>query len=163
MPEMNLDGIDLNILRALQGDARLTNVELASRVGLSPSPCLRRVKRLEEEGYLAGSRAVLRRERIGLGLTVFLDLKVRQDADMSAFYAQMAEMPEIIACHVVAGEYDFLLEVVVPDLAHYERLLVERFLRLPVVRDLRSHVVLRNIKADGPLPLAHLAEPECRP
>jgi Lrp/AsnC family transcriptional regulator, leucine-responsive regulatory protein len=108
MPNLNLDAIDAQIIAALQADGRLSNVELADRVGLSPSPCLRRVKRLEREGYIEGYRAVLLRERVGLGLTVFVGVKIEGHANdrAEAFQEAIIAMPEIIACHLVAGDIE---------------------------------------------------------
>ena len=110
-----LDALDNKILTALQEDGRLSNVELADRVGLSPSPCLRRVKRLEEEGYIAGYKAKVDRQRLGLGMTIFVGVKFDTHRDVNArdFQEAVQTFPEVVACHMVSGETDFLLEVVV--------------------------------------------------
>ena len=152
---MNLDAFDRKILAALQQDARLSNVDLAEKIGLSPSPCLRRVKRLEEEGYIRGYRAVLDRRKMGLGLTVYVDIKVeKHSAENAANHQRMLEaIPEVVSAHMVSGEADFFAEIVVPDLAAYEELLTQRLLSLPMVKDIRSNFVIRAIKTDGPLPL----------
>ena len=152
---MSLDSTDLRILAALQGEGRLTNVELAKRVALYPSPCLRRVKRLEAAGVVRGYRAVLDREAVGLGLTVFVEIKVERHSRENAQALQdvLAAMPEIVSCHMVSGTADFLAEVVVADLRAYEALLTERLLVLPMVADIRSNVSLRRVKSDAPLPL----------
>jgi Lrp/AsnC family transcriptional regulator, leucine-responsive regulatory protein len=159
MPKSDLDEIDCRIVAALQADGRLSNVELAERVGLSPSPCLRRVKRLEREGYIDGYRAMLERGRIGLGFTVFVGVKVEGHADerMHAFEAGVLGMPEVVACHIVSGEADYLLEVVVPDLEHYQRLLLGKLLNLPMVKEVRSNIAIQTLKAAAPLPLGHLS------
>jgi Lrp/AsnC family leucine-responsive transcriptional regulator len=155
MPKPSLDAIDWRILAALQENGRLTNVELAERVGLSPSPCLRRVRRLEASGAIRAYRALLDPRALGLDLTVFVELKVgrhsRENAD--ALEAALAAIPEVVSCHMVSGAADFLIEVMAPDLAAYERLLSERLLILPMVTDIRSNFSLRRIKANGPLPL----------
>src|SRR5262245_10275804 len=158
MPESALDAIDRRIIAELQAEARLSNVELADRVGLSPSPCLRRVKRLECEGYIEGYRAALRRDRIGLGFSVFVGIKIEGHANERAlkFEEAVSAMPEVIACHLVSGEADYFLEVVVPDLEHYQRFLVGKLLNLPMVREVRSNIAIQTLKAGGPLPLAHL-------
>jgi Lrp/AsnC family leucine-responsive transcriptional regulator len=158
MPRLKLDAIDRRILSALQRDARLTNVQLAEEVGLSPSPCLRRVRILEEAGVIGGYRTTLRREKIGLGLTVFVGVKVERHHDEAAarFRDAVMALPELISCHLVSGEADFLLQVVVPDLAGYERLLLGTLLKLPGVADIRSNFAIQTVKADGPLPLDHL-------
>jgi Lrp/AsnC family leucine-responsive transcriptional regulator len=159
MPKSYLDAIDRRIVAALQADGRLSNVELAERVGLSPSPCLRRVKRLEREGYIEAYRAVLERRRVGLGLTVFLGVKIEGHANdrAVAFQHAIIAMPEIVACHLVAGDVDYLLEVVVPDLEHYQHYLVGKLLNLPIVREVRSNIAIQTLKAGAPLPLGHLA------
>jgi Lrp/AsnC family leucine-responsive transcriptional regulator len=159
MPKIDLDAIDRRIIAALQADGRLSNVELAERVGLSPSPCLRRVKRLERAGHIAAYRAVLRRDQIGLGLTVFLGVKIDGHANDRAlgFEEAVLRMPEIVACHLVSGDADYLLEVVVPDLAHYQRFLVDRLLNLSIVKEVRSSFAIQTLKAGAPLPLDHLA------
>ena len=156
---MSFDAIDARILAALQADGRLSNVELAERVGLSPSPCLRRVKLLEESGVIEGYRARLGRAKLGLGLTVFVGIKVdgHRDANANALQDTMRRLPEVVACHLVSGEADFLLEVVVPDLAHYETFLVGTLLKMPMIKDIRSNFAIRTVKANAPLSLAHLA------
>jgi Lrp/AsnC family transcriptional regulator, leucine-responsive regulatory protein len=158
MPKSDLDAIDRRIVAELQADARLSNVELADRVGLSPSPCLRRVKRLEREGYIEGYRAALRRDRVGLGFSVFVGVKIERHANERAieFEGAVSAMPEVIACHLVSGEADYFLEVVVPDLEHYQRFLVGRLLNLPIVREVKSNIAIQTLKAGAPLPLGHL-------
>ena len=158
VPKPTLDAIDRRIVAELQGDARLSNVELAVRVGLSPSPCLRRVKRLERERYIEGYRAALRRDRVGLGVSVFLGVKIDGHANDRAlkFEEAVTTMPEVIACHLVSGEADYLLEVVVPDLEKYQHFLIGKLLNLPIVREVRSNIAIQTLKAGAPLPLAHL-------
>jgi Lrp/AsnC family transcriptional regulator, leucine-responsive regulatory protein len=158
MPKCDLDAIDRRIVAELQADARLSNVELADRVGLSASPCLRRVKRLEKSGYIEGYHAALRRERIGLGFSVFLGVKIDGHANERAlsFEGAVTAMPEVVSCHLVSGEADYFLEVVVPDLEHYQRFLVGKLLNLPTVREVRSNIAIQTLKAGAALPLAHL-------
>jgi Lrp/AsnC family leucine-responsive transcriptional regulator len=158
MPNFDLDAIDRRILGALQADGRLTNVELAERVGLSPSPCLRRVKRLEREGYIGGYRAVLPRSRVGLDLTVFVGVKIEGHADERADAMQeaVAAMPEVVAFHMITGEVDYLLEVVVPDLGHYQRFFLDKLLSLPIIKEVRSTIAIQTLKEGAPLPLGHL-------
>jgi Lrp/AsnC family leucine-responsive transcriptional regulator len=158
MPKSAMDPIDRRIIAELQADARLSNVELADKVGLSPSPCLRRVKRLEHEGYMQGYRAALRRDLVGLGFSVFVGVKIDSHANEPAlkFEEAIKAMPEVIACHLVTGEADYLLEVVVPDLEHYQRFLVGKLLNLPIVREVRSNIAIQTVKAGAPLPLGHL-------
>jgi len=156
---MPLDSVDRRILDVLQVEGRASNVALAERVHLSPSPCLRRVKALEDGGVISGYRAMLDREAVGLGLTVFVEIKVEGHSERlaSALEDAVAGMPEVVSCHLVSGAADFLLEVVVPDLRAYERLLLEKLLSLPGVQDVRSNFAIRTMKAPSPLPLGHLA------
>ena len=156
---MALDRVDRRLLEVLQREGRLSNVALAERVHLSPSPCLRRLKALEHDGVIEGYRAVLDREAVGLGLTVFVEVKVEAHSEAVAGAVQEAvmAMPEVVSCHIVSGAADFLLEVVVPDLRAYERLLLGSLLNLPSVSDVRSNFAIRTVKAPGPLPLGHLA------
>lgn len=158
MPTMKLDAIDRRILAALQRDARLTNVQLAEEIGLSPSPCLRRVRILEEAGVIGGYHAALDRAALGLGLTVFVGIKVERhhDTQATAFRDAVRALPEVVSCHLVSGEADFLLQVVVPDLAGYETFLLKTLLTLPGVADIRSNFAIQTVKAQSALPLDHL-------
>ncbi|EPJ8785792.1 Lrp/AsnC family transcriptional regulator [Pseudomonas aeruginosa] len=156
---MKLDAYDHRILAALQRDGRLSNVQLAEEIGLSPSPCLRRVRLLEEAGVIRGYQASIDRDEVGLGLTVFVGIKVERhrQEQAEAFHRAVFDLPEVISVHLVSGESDFLLQVVVPDLRAYERLLSETLLRLPGVSDIRSNFAIKTVKAPAPLPLGHLA------
>jgi Lrp/AsnC family transcriptional regulator, leucine-responsive regulatory protein len=159
LPMEPLDRTDRRILNALQRDGRMSNVALAEEVNLSPSPCLRRLKRLEDSGVIAGYRAVLDRRRVGLGLTLFVEIKVSGHSEdlASRLEAAFIQMDEVVAAHIVSGpSADFLLEVVVPDLDAYEQLLLKRLLTLPSVVDVNSNFSLRTIKSSAPLPLGHL-------
>jgi Lrp/AsnC family transcriptional regulator, leucine-responsive regulatory protein len=150
-----MDATDRAILGHLQVDGRVANATLAERVHLSPSPCLRRLKRLERDGTIRGYRALLDRRRIGLGLTVFVEVKVTGHSQRRAEEMEEAvgAIDAIVACYIVAGPADFLLEVVVPDLDAYQRLLLERIMELPGVTDVRSNIAIRTMKEGGPLPL----------
>ena len=158
MPYINLDAIDLRILNALQADGRLSNQQLADEVGLSPSPCLRRVRRLERDGFIRTYRAVLDRESVGLGLTVFVDIKVEKHSrdNAQALQEALAALPEVVSCHMVSGTADFIVEIVVTNLKAYERLLTEKLLTLPMIGDIRSNFALTRVKSDSALPLTHL-------
>lgn len=151
-----LDAIDLHILRELQADARIPNLVLAGQVGLSPSPCSRRVKLLEEAGVIEGYRTVLNRAKIGLGLTVFAGIRVEGHSHEHAdsLVGTVLAMPEVVACHLVSGDVDFLLEVVVADMAAYEGTFLRRLLALPAIRDIRTSFAMRTYKAGGALPVA---------
>ena len=158
MARTEIDRMDRRILETLQAEGRLSNVELADRVALSPSPCLRRVKRLEDDGVIAGYRAVVDRAKVGLGLTVFVEIKAGKHSRENAANLSrgIATMPEVVSCHIVSGTADFLAEIVVPDLAAYEHFMLDRLLALPTVEDVRSYFAIRTLKTAAPLPLGHL-------
>ncbi|MBE2317840.1 Lrp/AsnC family transcriptional regulator [Solirubrobacter sp. CPCC 204708] len=152
---MPLDRVDREMLAILQSDGRISNAALAERLHMSPSPCLRRLRALESSGVITGYAAILDRPRLGLGLTVFVDLKVDRHSDQSAAEISRAltAAPEVISAHIVSGVADFRLEVVVKDLVEYERLLFDTLLKLPHVTDVRSDFALRTVKSESPLPL----------
>jgi Lrp/AsnC family leucine-responsive transcriptional regulator len=153
-----LDETDIEILKALQTDGRMSNSDLADHVGLSPTPCLRRLRHLESEGYIQGYSVNLDRAKVGLELTVFVGVKVSRahDVEANAFVKAVTALPEVISCHLVSGEMDFLLQVVVPDLQAYEHLLMGTLLKLPSVHDVRSNFAIRMFKSATALPLEHL-------
>ena len=152
---MKLDEFDHRILTALQHDSRQTNQALADKVGLSPTPCLRRVKRLEKEGIIAGFQMLIDRKALGLGLTIFVSVKVarHQDRDAEKFVNTVTTWPEVISCHLVSGDMDFLMEVVAPDMEAYEKFVLKRLLKIEGVKDLRSNFAMRTYKTSGALPL----------
>jgi Lrp/AsnC family leucine-responsive transcriptional regulator len=150
-----MDATDRAIMRHLQADGRLPNAALAERVHLSPSPCLRRLRRLEDTGAIRGYRAILDRRAVGLALTAFVELKISGQSRRRAEELEraIAKVDEVIACYIVAGDADFVLEVAVPDLAAYEHLLLHTLLELPGVADVRTNFAIRTVKEAGPLPL----------
>ena len=154
----NFDKYDLAILVQLQQDARLTNAELAHRVGLSAAPCWRRVKALEDAGVITGYRATLDRRKIGLGVFAF----VRVDAERNTGDATRAleeairRLPEVIACHSISGNGTFELQVVSQDLDSFSRFAQHSLLNLPNVKDLHTSFSLGEVKATSSLPLGHL-------
>ena len=152
-----MDTTDRAILRELQSNGRMPNAELADRVHLSPSPCLRRVRRLEADGTISGYRAVLDKQKLGLGLTVFTEVKVSDHSPdrASGFEEAVAAIDEIIACYIISGSSDFLLEAVVPDLQTYEQFYLHTILALPGVYDVETHFVIRTMKEPGPLPIGY--------
>jgi Transcriptional regulators len=164
MPQTTHDKVDRAILERLQSDGRIANVDLAEAVKLSPSSCLRRTKALEAEGLIAGYRAELDRERLGLGLTAFISLKVDQRSRETsrAIEQALTAIPAVIACHIVAGDADFLVEAVVADFAAYERLLLDEILAIGPVTDARSSFAIRTVLSRGPLPLDHWARGRAR-
>jgi Lrp/AsnC family leucine-responsive transcriptional regulator len=153
-----LDRYDIAILRELQHDARLSNAELASRIGLSPAPTWRRVKWLEEQGYILGYRAALDRRRIGLGVLAFVRVDAeRNNADATrALEDAIRALPEVISCHYISGAGTFELEVLTTDLDAYARWSMDTLFKLPNVKDLHTSFSLGEVKGSGVLPLGHL-------
>ncbi|MBE1288317.1 leucine-responsive transcriptional regulator Lrp [Alteromonas sp. LMIT006] len=144
----HLDSIDRNILNTLQHQGRIANVELAKQVGLSPSPCLERVKRLEEQGYITGYFAQLDPNKLGASMLVFVEISLSKTSpDIFAdFSAAVQQQDDIQECHLVSGNFDFLLKTRVADMASYRKLLGDTLLRLPGVRESRSYVVMEEVK-----------------
>jgi len=152
---MKLDAIDRRILRALQRDGRLQNVELAEEVGLSPSPCLRRVRLLEEAGVIERYVAVLNPARIGMGLTVFARIWLKgQDADtVNRFTEAIRQLPQVVECHLMAGDCDFLLRVVAADLDDYRRFQMDHLTRIEGVQSVKTDIPMQKIKLTPELPV----------
>jgi len=156
----NLDKFDLAILQELQSDARLTNAELAQRVGLSAAPCWRRVRALEETGFIKGYRAEIDRRKIGLGVLAF----VRLDADRNTggltqtMEEAIRRIPEVVSCHYISGTGTFELQVVARDLDSFSVFARDVLLHLPNVKDMHTSFSLGEVKASGALPLGHLAQ-----
>jgi len=150
-----LDQFDRAILQALQTEGRLTNAELANRVGLSAAPCWRRVRALEQGGYILGYRAELDRRKVGLGVLAF----VRVDAERNTGDATkvledaIRQLPEVISCHYISGNGTFELQVVAKDLDSFSRFALQRLINLPNVKDLHTSFSLGEVKAGAPLPL----------
>lgn len=153
-----IDPTDLKILRALQGDGRLSNADIAERVALSPSPCLRRLRRLEDEGVIEGYRPQLSRRALGLDMTVFVQVKLHDHSaeSVSGFEQAVIAMPAVINAHTVSGSADYLLEVVVADLSDYDRW-VRQIQVLKMVRGIESNFGLRAVKTEAALPLSQVA------
>lgn len=153
-----VDTFDMRILRELQQDGRLTNAELSERIGLSPSPCLRRTRRLEEEGLIAGYQARLDASRLGLGVLAFIQVHLERQVEEAArdFEAAVLNRPEVIACYSVTGDSDYLLHVVCEDLDGFAHFAHDVLMGLPGVRGVRSSLALKRVKESGTLPLGHL-------
>jgi Lrp/AsnC family transcriptional regulator, leucine-responsive regulatory protein len=151
------DKVDRAIVTELQRDGRIANVDLADAVGLSPSACLRRVKALEESGIIAGYHAEIDRAQAGLGLTVFIGLKVEGHSRETSSVVENAllAIPEVVACYVVSGADDFLVEAAVPDLASYEQVLLDQILAIGPVTEARSTFAIRTVLSRGPFTLRH--------
>lgn len=152
---IELDAIDRRILRALQRDGRLPIVALAEQAGLSPTPCQRRVKRLEEEGVIARYAAVLDPARLGLPLQAFVMVALESHAEevVSRFLVALAERPEVLAAYAMSGEMDYLLHVLAADLDAYGEFALKALLRLPGVKETRSSFVLATLKPPGEVPV----------
>jgi Lrp/AsnC family transcriptional regulator, leucine-responsive regulatory protein len=157
--ELTLDAIDRRILRALQTNGRMTYDELAGQVSLSPSATLRRVKRLEEAGAIAGYVAIVPPERVGLGLTAYINVRLEKHTEihkrnpMDLFRAAVQSWPEVVECVALTGEMDYLLRVVVEDMAHYSRFIMDTLLKHPSVEDCKTSFVLDRVKNTTAVPV----------
>jgi Lrp/AsnC family transcriptional regulator, leucine-responsive regulatory protein len=151
----SLDDIDRRILAALQKDGRLTNIELAKRVGLSPSPCLRRVKLLEEAGVIARYAALLDPAKVGMSMTVFCRvwLSAQDETTVRKFVDAVKKLREVVECHLMAGECDFLLRIVAADMEAYRRFQAERLGKIPGVRSMKTDIPMQQIKSSWEIPL----------
>lgn len=156
-----LDRYDLNILAELQRNAALSNQELAERIGLSPSPCSRRVKQLEDDGYITGQVALLDRKKLGLSLTAYVLIGMNETYPerFEHFQDEIRKCPEVLECCLVTGmDADYQLKVVVPDMDHYQKLLLGTLTRIDGVSSVRSSFVLQQILSSTQLPLQHLRD-----
>ncbi len=152
---MQLDKYDRAILEALQKDGRISNVQLAARVNLSESACLRRVRALEDEGYIDRYVALVNQSRVGLGgnVLVHIGLHREEQSELAAFEAAVRNIPEVMECYLMTGEFDYLLRVVVADMADFERIHKEALTRLPGVARVNSSVAIRTVQKKTELPL----------
>ena len=150
-----LDQYEKRILRLLQEDASLSNAEIAEKVGLSASPCWRRIDRLEREGFIKRRVAILDRRKVGLNAQIFAQVKLNAHgrANLDEFAAAIRDLPEVLECYVLMGSVDFLLRIVAPDIEAYEKLFFNRLSQLPGVQEVNSTVALSEIKATTALPL----------
>lgn len=153
-----LDKFDVAILNQLQADGRLTNAELAQRVGLSAAPCWRRVRALEEGGYITGYRAEINRRKIGLGVLAFVRLDAERNTGDGTRRLEEAikKLPEVVSCHYISGTGTFELQVVAQDLDSFSRFALGSLINLPNVKDLHTSFSLGEVKANSALPLDHL-------
>ena len=158
MAPIHLNRTDRRLLELLQRDGSLTNLELAARVNLSPSACLRRVRALEKAGVIRRYVALLDPRKVGLGLMGFVTVKLEKRGRMptDAFARAVKDWPEVLACHALTGEMDYLLRVQVEGLDHFSRFVMESLLKHPGVIDVKSSFVLEEIKETTALPIAHL-------
>ena len=160
MPAHRLDDIDRMILAELQGDGRMTNVELAKRVGISAPPCLRRVRTLEEAGYITGYHAEVDARSLGFEVKVFahVGLNSQAEADLSAFEKRCVSWPLVRECHMLNGEVDFILKCVAPDLSTFQTFLTEELLRAENVAQVKTSLVIRGAKDTPGVPFDVMAE-----
>ncbi|MBF7072854.1 leucine-responsive transcriptional regulator Lrp [Glaciecola sp. MH2013] len=144
----HIDRIDRKILTELQSDGKLSNVELAKRVGLSASPCLERVKRLEQQGYITGYTALVDPNKLGAAMLVFVEITLsKTSVDIFAdFSSAVQSLEDIQECHLVSGNFDFLIKARVADMSSYRKLLGDTLLRLPGVSESRTYVVMEEVK-----------------
>ena len=149
----SLDAVDRNILDHLQRDGRISNVDLAREIGLSPSACLRRMRDLEASGVIDRYAAILNQAAAGFGLSVFVQVTLERQAAIEAFERSVADRPEVMECYLMAGDADYLLRVVVADVTAYQRFLKDHLARIPGVASVRSSFALNRVKYDTALPL----------
>jgi DNA-binding Lrp family transcriptional regulator len=155
MAETPLDATDRKILAALQENARIPNLELARAVGLSPSPCSRRVKALEDAGVIRRYATLIDPAAAGLPVSVFISVTLERqaEAELEVFEREMARLPEVMECYLMTGDADYLLRVVVPDLDAYKQFLMDRLTRIPGVSNIRSSFALKQVQYRTALPL----------
>jgi Lrp/AsnC family leucine-responsive transcriptional regulator len=157
---MKLDRYDSRILSALQRNGRLSVVELAESIGLSPTPCARRIKALESGGAIEGYAAILNPARVGLEVLAMVQVKLTEHTDetVARFEREIAQMDEVTKCFAMTGAYDFILEVYGKDLDALSNVVLKKLIRVPNVRDMQSSVVLATVKRSTRIPLGHLVD-----
>lgn len=150
-----LDAIDRRILKELQGNARLSNVELAEHIGLSPSPCLRRVRRLERAGVIRGYATLVDQQALGLPVSIFVMVTLEKQVEqaLEIFETRIRDLPEVMECYLMTGDSDYLLRVVTADLADYERFLMAHLTRFPGVASIKSSFALKQVIYRTALPV----------
>ena len=156
-----MDQFDRRILENLQQDGRSTNVELAGQVGLSPSPCLRRVRELEKAGVIRQYVALLEPSAVGIGVSVFAQVSLERqiEALLDAFEEAVRSRPEVVECYLMTGNHDYLLRIVVPDLNAYRSFVLDHLSKAPGVANIRSSFALKQVKYSTALPLDHMDVP----
>lgn len=150
-----IDAYSLKILEALQEDSRMTVQQISERVGLSTTPCWKRIKEMEAQGVITGYTVQVDRKKVGLNLMVMAEINLAQHTDktVAAFEAAVAAKPQIVRCYSTTGQADYVLTIMAADIEQYEQLLIRQLFKLPGVAHVRSSIVLREIKADGQLPV----------
>ena len=161
---IELDATDMRLVAELQENARLTNVELAARVGLSPSPCLARVRALEASGLIARYVTLLDPVAVGLNVSVFIQVSLEKqvDASLSRFESAITAMPEVMECYLMTGDSDYMLRVVVADVPALQRFIVDRLTKIAGVSNIRSSFALKQVKFKTALPIAVPSSPSAR-
>ena len=156
MPKYDLDAIDQRILDSLQGNARLSNVELANAAGLSPSPCLRRVRALEDDGVIRGYAALVDQEAVGLPVSVFIMVSLEKQVEraLETFEELVRALPEVMECYLMTGDSDYLLRVVTRDLQAYEAFLMTHLTKFPGVSSIKSSFALKQVVYRTALPIS---------
>ena len=155
---MKLDRLDARIVAELQKDGRRSVVELAGAIGLSGTPCARRIRLLEEAGVIQGYTAVVDPARLGLKVQAFVQVKLERHTDekLEQFRREVGALEEIVSCYATTGEHDYLLQVVAPDLDSLSAIVLKKLLKIPGVRDVHSSIVLDTVKRSVRVPLSHL-------
>jgi len=158
MPKASWDVIDRRILEVIQEEARISNADLAGRVGLSPSPCWRRVRALEDAKVIRHYVTLVDAEAIGLPINVFATVTLEKQVEraLERFERAVAERPEVMECYLMTGEFDYLLRVVVPSLGAYERFLMDHLTRIEGIASIKSSFALKQVRYKTALPLAHI-------
>ncbi len=153
--KFQLDDIDWQILGELQKDGRITNVELAKRIGISAPPCLRRVRTLEEKGYIDGFHAALDQKKLGLGVTAFamVGLTSQADSDLQAFSNQISQMPQVTECYMLSGEIDFILKCTTTDLASFQDFIINGLTAIPNVDSVKTSLAIKRCKSNSGIDL----------
>ena len=155
MPRRRLDELDRKILAELQKDSKLTNIELAGRIGLSPSPCLARVKQLERDGFIVGYVALVDPGALGLTITVFIQVTLKRQVEkaLETFETRMRGFPEVMEGYLMTGDSDYLVRLIVPDMAALETFIIKELATIPGVANIRSSFALKQVKYKTGLPL----------
>lgn len=152
---IDLNPKDVAILRLLQQDGGLTSTAIAERLNLSQSPCWRRINHIEQQGIIIRRVALLDRDKLGIGVVAFatVNLATRGTEQFDRFEQEVAKIPEVVECYTMAGAWDYMLKIVTRDMQHYETLLREQLLTIPLIRDLHSHIAVTEVKNTTELPL----------
>jgi Lrp/AsnC family transcriptional regulator, leucine-responsive regulatory protein len=155
---MKLDRLDARIVAELQKDGRCPVVELAAKIGLSGTPCARRIKLLEEGGVIQGYTAIVDPTRVGLNVLAFVQVKLERHTDekLEQFRREVEALEEVVSCYATTGEHDYLLQVIAPDLESLSAIVLKKLLKIPGVRDVHSSIVLDTIKRSARIPVSHL-------